>query len=234
VNDIDTRTRQQPLRQTDTPDARRSGHGSDGDGFAQRLQRLESSSVAADAGSAAPPLEQLAPDTEIDETDKTDKKDDANPVADGASVPVSLPIESILSELESGTDLTLTALAMHAFPPSEIAGIESLPGASSVMNLNDFAALLQRTGPPTGGEQIWRFTLQDSGLPLTQVALTGNAAGGHWSVALRAQGSDQQALAQHLQRLRTRLDEKLGQGVAQVAISQNAINRDTISREETP
>lgn len=233
MSEVDLRSRTQPLLPSGTPGVRRGRQGADGEGFERSLRRLESSPATPElpTSSEAEPAMMVLPeridafDTATEMTDVMEQRDNENSpvgVAVTAAVARAAPSSEPGPAREgSWLDPASEALVPHIPSAPDLVPVEQSSQASAVMNLNDFATSLQRVGQPTNpnGEQVWRFTLQDSALPLHQIALTG-AASGHWSVALSAQANEQAALAQHLQWLRARLD-RLERGVTRVAIERD-------------
>jgi len=119
-------------------------------------------------------------------------------------------------------DAILDTSIPHWLPPPGVETTELMLNSSTMMTLHDFTSLLEQGWHPrsSNGEQVWRFTLQDTGLSLARIVLKGDGvANGYWSVALTAHGEDKLALSQHLQQLRTRL-EKLGNNITRVAFAE--------------
>ncbi len=195
----------------------------DGDEFDRSLRRLELPQRAPDSGQPAVTDDPLPGSSHADPPDQWSDVTDAMHVDVDDDVPVPMPNDELLVRQDGvrlDSDTVLEVSALHCLSAPGIAAIESLPGGSTTMTLHDFTSLLERTGAAvvSDGEQAWRFTLQDSALMVSHVALTRGDTCGHWSVALTVQGDRQPILSPHLQRLRERL-EALGQGVTQVIVS---------------
>lgn len=216
MSGIDVTVPQQPLLPvsvSDVPSERRL----EGDEFARSLRQLESPQPAPDIEPSTVPS-------------RADALDQWSGVTDEIRLDTDEPAVSALSPnderlmrqdgAQSDSDVVLEVSALHCQSAPGIATVEPLPGGSAVMTLHDFASLLERPGGTvvSDGEQAWRFTLQDPALMISQVALTKEAALGHWSVALTVPGGSQPVLSPHLQRLRERL-EALGQGVTHVIVT---------------
>lgn len=227
MSGIDIAGRQSSPRLLSAP-AAPSERRLDGDEFARSLRRLESPQPVSgiERSAADKPIPAASP-SRVDALDQgLDVAADDTPVeADEPPVPVLAPNDERpmrqdgpLSDADA--DAVPETLALHAPSPPGITVIEPLPVDSATMTLQDFTALLERTGGAvvTDGEQAWRFMLHDSTLAVSQVALTREAASGSWLVALTVQGGGPSLVNPHLHRLRERL-EALGQGVTHVIVS---------------
>ncbi len=225
MSGIDITARQSSPRLLNAP-AGPSDQLRDGDDFARSIRRLESSQRApgAEPPVADEPLPAASPR-------RADALDSWPPVADAISrdddEQLLAPVPVLNDERPlrqdgpwQDADAVLETSALHTPSLAGIAAVESLPADSATMTLNDFTALLERTGGAvvSDGEQAWRFMLHDSALVVSQVALTREAACGSWSVALTVQGGGPSLVNPHLHRLRERL-EALGQGVTHVIVS---------------
>ncbi|MCF6211499.1 MAG: hypothetical protein L3J88_08105 [Gammaproteobacteria bacterium] len=222
MSGIDIAGRQSSSRLLSAP-AAPSERRLDGDEFARSLQRLESPQPVSgiEQSAADEPIPATSP-SRVDALEQgLDVADDTPVEADEPSAPVLAPNDERPMRQDGPLpDAVPETLALHAPSPPGIAVIEPLPVDSATMTLQDFTALLERTGGAvvTDGEQAWRFMLHDSTLAVSQVALTREATSGSWSVALTVQGGGPSLVNPHLHRLRERL-EALGQGVTHVIVS---------------
>ncbi len=83
---------------------------------------------------------------------------------------------------------------------------------ASIMTLDEFTSLLEQGWIPksTNGMQVWRFSLSNSSLPITQIVLSSDDyKNGSWSVVLRVHAgitAENVILSQLLQQLKNRLE----------------------------
>ncbi len=225
MSGIDITARQSSPRLLNAP-AGPSDQQRDGEEFARSLRRLESPQRALEATQPAADdavMANVPRHAEI--LEQWSSVADAKRRDDDEPQPAVVPVLNDERPLRQDgpwqdADAVLETSALHTPSLAGIAAVEPLPADSATMTLNDFTALLERTGGAvvSDGEQAWRFMLHDSALAVSQVALTREAACGSWSVALTVQGGGPSLVNPHLHRLRERL-EALGQGVTHVIVS---------------
>lgn len=138
-----------------------------------------------------------------------------------ASLNHPLDYKTSASEDFKVDELSETTLPVSANSLSHYSQAELISHETGFVEPSDFTAILNHILSESEGnsEQVWRFSLHESLLPVAQIALAGGIKQGQWCLTLTSSGLNlSQDLIQHLDKLKVRLDQ-LGKNIHEMKVT---------------